>query len=911
MSDRQSLRTSGGPALTVYIESLRDVTRDAVDLVGGKGANLGELLGAGFPVPDGFCVNTRAFRRFVQGCGALEEHYASLERLRADDRATVEQVGARLRAELDGLAMPDDVCAALVAAWRDAGDGLSYAVRSSATAEDLAEASFAGQHDTYLNVRGEQQLVNSVRNCWMSLFSARAIAYRARLGTDHRLVDIAVVVQRMVVPQVSGVMFTADPLSGSRRVTVINAAYGLGEAVVSGVVNPDLYRVEKDGTLAKSVFDKTTAINPDPSGGVAHEDVADSQRKAQALPDEAIVELAALGRRIEAHFGASQDIEWARADTGLHVLQSRPITSLYPTPDTPKDGRLHVYFSFGHQQAMTDAIKPLGLSLLRTYFPFGSRLPNGESTQMVVAGNRLYFDYTDPLHTRLGRAVLARAAGAMDRRVGGAIRDVARRPDFYQHHRFSLPRSVAINAVMARSLAAVVAELGWVNMDTRRARAEEWIRRTLATSRAAVDQAQGAERIAGVQQDLKTVPTEIFSHLTVTQLAALIARGLVQGLCRRWTGHPADIAALDKSLPGNVTVEMGMAMGDLADLAREKPALLGFLQSPPKPLALSVLDSLPEGVAFAKALHAFLVRYGARCPGEIDITRERWIDDPTQLFSAIVANTRSGAAGEHRDRFAAGERAAAQATTRMLDTIRATPFGAVKAPVMARMIEVYRTLMGLREHPKFFSVQLFDIYRKAIFAEVQALTDAGILAASDAHYLSLEEVRRLLAGKIPADLAETIEERKQSHKACETLRPPRLFLSDGEVVNGTAAGLDREGVLVGSPVSAGVAEGRARVVLRPQDAEIADGDILVAPFTDPAWTPLFAAVRGMVLEVGGLMTHGSVIARELGVPAVVGVDDATRRIPDGQYIRIDGSQGIVEFIREPERASTRGGGHRP
>jgi phosphohistidine swiveling domain-containing protein len=883
----------------VFIIPFSDVDKNSLHLVGGKGATLGELRRIAMTVPDGFCITTLAFGRFLEACPDLDKLYTQLEHLDVDDRAAVSKVGDELRTRLGGLPMPGDVRTDLLDAWHRSGDGCPYAVRSSATTEDLPDASFAGQHDTYLNVRSESQLLDSVRRCWISLFTDRAIGYRARHGFDDRQVELAVVVQRMVEPEVSGVMFTADPVTGHRRSIVINAAYGLGEAVVSGVVNPDLYRIEASGTMHKTISDKRLAIRPLASGGVTQHHVPESARKMQALADHQIEELAALGRRIQDHFGGPQDIEWALASGRIHILQSRPITSLYPVPDPPGDGRLHVYFSFGHQQMMTDPIKPLGLSVLRTFFPFGRRWPDGESKQMVLAGNRIFFDYTDPLHARFGRMLLAWAAGSMDKRAGSALLDIAARPEFGVNHQFKLLRELAIDMFVGRAMARVIADLCWADMSTRQAATHEFLQHTLARSRAAIEEARGADLIARIQLDLTRVPPRMFYRLTLTQVSAMISRSLIERLCQRWLEDTSDIAALDKSLLGNVTTEMALEIGDLADLARGRPALLALLQSPPASFALTKLDTVPGGSEFRASFEAFLCRYGMRGSGEIDITRVRWREQPTQLFAGILANTRTGRPREHRERFLAGERSAAVATARILDQVRATRLGWLKAAAMARFIKVQRTLMGMREHLKFLAVNLFDIYRDAIRAEAEVLATTGVLAsAADADYLSLHELRQILAGQPPADLGSLIKARKAEHQACQALSPPRLFTSDGEIVNGTRAVHQREGVLVGCPVSAGIAEGRARVVFRPQDAELQDGDILVAQFTDPAWTPLFSAVRGIVLEVGGLMTHGAVVARELGLPTVVGIDDATRLIRDGERIRVDGSLGIVEPIRD-------------
>lgn len=883
-----------------FVISFSQVADNSIGLVGGKGANLARLSQAGLPVPDGFCLTTGAFGCFMAGCPDIEKFYLRLERLDVQQPQTVRQLGEELRAELSELKVPGDVRAELTAAWRRLGGSMPCAVRSSATMEDLASASFAGQYDTFLNVRTEDQLVDSVRRCWVSVFTDRAISYRAQKGLDHRDAKLAAVVQLMVAPEASGVMFTADPVSGHRGTVVINAAYGLGEAVVSGLVNPDLYLVDGEGGLKKSVTEKDMMIVARTEGGVVHQDVPPSRRAAQVLPDAVIRDLAAQGRRIQELFGTPQDIEWALDDGGVRILQARPVTSLFPLPEPPSDHRLHVYFSFGHQQMMTDPIKPLGLSVLRTFFPFGQRLPNGESMQLVQAGNRLFFDYTAPLHNRFARTLLSWAAGAMDRRAGNALVGIAERPDFRLNHRVDPLRDLAIYAFLVRAVARVTADLCWSDMGTRQARAQRFIEQTLASTRNAVGNDPDVNRIARIQQELERVPRRMFYRLTLTQVSAMIARRLVESLCRAWIGDTTELPALDKSLPGNVTTEMMLAIGDLADLVRGNLVLLDYLQSQSRPFSFEDLAPLPGGTEFGVALQAVLQRYGMRGPGEVDITRTRWREQPAALFPAIVSNTRSGGTGEHRERFLAGELEAMAATARILSWLREARMGWPKAAIVARLITVQRTMMGMREHLKFLAVGLFDVYRDVIRAEAARMVASGILDdVSDAEYLTLQELRELVDGTTPADLPALISARKQEHDLSRSLHPPRLFTSEGEIITGTHAAGDATGTtLTGSPVSAGVVEGRARVVLRPQDADLQDGDILVAPFTDPGWTPLFSAVRGMVLEIGGLMTHGAVVARELGLPTVVGVDGATRVIRDGERIRVDGSLGIVELLRD-------------
>ncbi|MFX0577739.1 phosphoenolpyruvate synthase [Nocardia nepalensis] len=882
-----------------YIRLFTELPGEPLASIGGKARNLCELVQAGLPVPDGFCVTTKAFRTFLDGSTGIEDLYRDLDDIDPRDTAAVFAIATEFSRTLHDAPMPGDVAAELFDAWRTAIAGQPCAVRSSATAEDLASASFAGQYDTFLNIRDEAQLLDMMRQCWLSAFAERAIDYRQRRGIDHRGVELAVIVQRMADARAAGVMFTADPVSGHRRSTVINASFGLGESVVSGSVSPDLYTVHANGTVRKTISSKTTATMPMADGGTVDQAIPAARQNEQALPDIVIRELAELGRRIEAHFGTPQDVEWAWTDTGLQVLQSRPITSLFPTPEPPADSCLHLYFSFGHQQMMTEPITPLGQSVLRTYFPFGRRLPTGESTQMVAAGNRVFFDYTAPLHSPLARRVVAWAVGTMDAGVGRTVREFAARTDFRAGYRRDIRREVAIQVFLARSAARMLADLCWSDLDSRHDAVHMFRERCLSRARAAADRPLGPHRIIALQANMRTVTPRIVDELVIGPMSALIARQLLERLCQRWLGNTDDLGALDKAMPGNVTTEMGLHIGDLADIVRERPALLRLLSAPPETLETTAFDAVEGGPEFRRALTAFLDRYGMRGPGEIDIARPRWKEQPAALFASILANIGSGAPGEHRKRFDAGMQEAQAAATRLVDRVRAMPAGRVRARVLMRLIQVHRTLMALREHQKFLTVGLFDIYRTVIREEVSALVDADVIASqAEAVYLTLDEIRGLRAGQPLGDIAEKLTARRADFEASQAFPVPRLFTSDGEIIAIGVGDRGRDGVLVGSPVSAGVVEGRARIVRRPEDAAFDEGDILVAPFADPAWTPLFSAVRAVVLEVGGVMAHGAVVARELGLPAVVGIDNATVLIADGQRIRVDGSLGTVSIIPE-------------
>src|SRR3712207_4313012 len=346
-----------------YVLGFQEIDQTRVAVVGGKGAHLGELSRIeGIRVPAGFCVTTDAFQRIMAEAPSIDNRLDRLSRLKPDDREAIRALSAEIRRILEGIAIPDDLAAAITRPLARFGEQAAYAVRSSATAEDLPTASFAGQQDTYLNVVGPAAILQHVSRCWASLFTERAVTYRLRNGFDHRKVHMAVVVQRMVFPQAAGILFTADPVTGNRKVVSVEAGFGLGEALVSGLVNGDVYKVRDGEVVAKAVATKQLAIHASPAGGTQQQARSEEHTSEPALTDAQVVRLAQLGRRIEAHFGCPQDIEWCLVDDGFQYIQSRPITTLFPIP-AAGDRENHVYVSVGHQQMMTDPMKPLGLSL--------------------------------------------------------------------------------------------------------------------------------------------------------------------------------------------------------------------------------------------------------------------------------------------------------------------------------------------------------------------------------------------------------------------------------------------------------------------------------------------------------------------------------------------------------------------
>jgi len=375
-----------------YVLDFNEIDSTRLPDVGGKGGNLGELSRAGFPVPRGFCVTTRAYREFIAASPEMDGLMDMLDRLKPDQLDEISELGRRTRDYLQSVSVPERVESAVIEGWQKYGADREYAVRSSATAEDLPTASFAGQQETYLNVKGAGQLLQSIRKCWASLFTDRAIVYRARNGFGHQAVFLSVVVQQMVFPEVSGIMFTADPVTGNRRIVSIDASFGLGEALVLGIVSADLYQVKAGNIIKKQIARKETAVYARLEGGTDKVDITGDRQTAPSLSDEQAIRLARTGRSIEAHFGSPQDIEWCLVDGEISILQSRPITTLYPVPPAETGTQVRLFLSFGHMQMMTEAIKPLGISVLRTLIPLGKSTPLGESDLLVEAGGRLYSD---------------------------------------------------------------------------------------------------------------------------------------------------------------------------------------------------------------------------------------------------------------------------------------------------------------------------------------------------------------------------------------------------------------------------------------------------------------------------------------------------------------------------------------
>jgi pyruvate,water dikinase len=825
-------------------------------------------------------VTTHAFQRIMAAAPAIEEAIDQLSRVAPEDREAIRTQSAEIRRIVESVVIPEDLAAAITASVARLGARAAYAIRSSATAEDLPTASFAGQQDTYLNVVGAAAILEQISRCWASLFTERAVSYRVRNGFDHRRVHMAVVVQQMVFPHAAGIVFTADPLTSHRKVASVEAIFGLGEALVSGVANADVYKVRDGEIVAKAVAAKPLAIRAAPASGTQAQAIEPGQQAQPALSDAQVVRLVALSRRIEAQFGRPQDIEWCLVDDDFAIVQSRPITTLFPIP-AAGDAEDHVYISVGHQQMMTDAIKPLGLSL----FQLTALRP------MYDAGGRLFVDVAADLASPASRARLLTLAKS-DPLIGDALRILVERGDVLRSAAdepaggapaggapvFGAPSTIETDPAIADALIA----------DNQASLAA--LKRDIATK-------SGPALFDFILADLQELKRLLFDRQSFQVImAGMEATWWLNEQLEAWLGEKNAADTLAQSVPNNVTSEMGLALLDVADVIRPYPEVVAWLQHVEDDGFLDELPRLAGGTEARDAIRGYLDKYGMRCVGEIDITRPRWTERPTTLVPLLLGNIKSFEPGAGKRRFEHGRQAASNKERALLARLRALPDGAQKAEEVARVIHRLRTFVGYREYPKYGKVSRYFVYKQALLHEVDRLVEAGVLRDREASfYLTFQELHEAVRTHQIDDAV--IRRREDEFRSYQALTPPRVMTSDGEVITGSYRRDDfPPGALVGLPVSAGTIEGRARVILDMADAAIEPGDILVTTYTDPSWTPLFVAIKGLVTEVGGLMTHGAVIAREYGLPAVVGVERATQLIRNGQRIRVHGTAGYVELL---------------
>ncbi|MGZ8750132.1 MAG: PEP/pyruvate-binding domain-containing protein [Pseudonocardia sp.] len=817
-----------GPEPAAVVE-LAEIDAGWIALVGGKAAGLGELIQAGECVPEGFCITTAAHEATCASSGVV----------------------------------PDDLRRVIVAFYERLGAG-AVAVRSSATTEDLPQASFAGQHDTFLNVSGAEAVLDAVRRCWASLASPRAVAYREAAGVADDPVRMAVVVQRMVDPVAAGVLFTANPITGTRTEMVVDAVAGLGDVVVDGSVSADHY-------------------------------VLNGQRRTVSaggcLSSTELGRLRDAGERLQRRAGVPQDVEWAidRAGT-LWLLQSRAITTLFPLPESSLPGP-RVYLEVGHMQGMLRPFTPMGMAAMRVATAQWlesvglAAEPFDGHPGVVAAAGRMYIDLTVLVRSRRHRAKLPAALRIYGPRVSGAMARVLDDPRFapVPGRPYRL-RSVVV--VTARLAPGLVAGMSGALLRPARARARAF---RAAAGMARLQRPQGertaADRVrlaAELQRPFLGVMTAMLPPLYAAMLARAAAVGLLAGVAAE-----SEVDETLRGAPYNVTTEMDLALWRLASaVAGEHRYLL--LHSPPAELAARYrAGELPEF-----GLDEFLRRYGHRGVAEVDVGVPRWAEDAAPVFAALAGYLRVADPEQAPDRRFA--RAAGEAEAKIGELVgRARRTRPVRARLAGFFLRRSRQLAGLRELPKFAWLYAFAAMRRELLAVGAELAGRGLLMRADD--IVFLDFREALAAAEGQEVRELVAARRADfQRELRRRSVPGLLLSDGTIPEAlTPRGPVTDGTLVGMAAAPGTVTGRARVIHDPASAHVEPGEILVAPTTDPGWTPLFLTAGGLVTETGSPMAHGPTVAREYGIPAVICVRDATQLIMTGQLITVDGASGTV------------------
>jgi pyruvate,water dikinase len=846
---------------------LADLGKDDGDLAGGKGANLGELLWAGLPVPPGFVVTTAAYRDFVV-VNSLQPEIERLARAARPEGLTALTAAANAIGALFARAvLPPEIATAIREAYA-ALRAPPVAVRSSATVEDLPSASFAGQMETYLNIRGKEALLAAVRRCWASLWTARAISYRARQGIAPAAVSLAVVVQELLTAEAAGVLFTANPVSGRRDQMVIDGAWGLGEAVVSGQVTPDHWVVNaRTGAALESHVARKEVMTTRQEAGTILQPVPAALQEKPVLTQAQVAALAELGRRVSAHYGAPQDIEWALAGGQLYLVQARPITSLFPQPQPEPDATAgeRVYVCLNILQGLIEPFTPMGIAAFRTIGRgiaglIGVRVRRGESPPALkVAAGRIFLDVTPLLQNRVTRALILGGSGAMDRQLPAILRFLVERDRALVARPGRLPFRPPVGFLL-RKLGQMVSAM--LSPDAARARV---LARVEAQVRALEQQAETLrglpQRQRWMAEVLPTLGPEILSSFLPLAGCGLLAAAIV----RAGLPDATELQPVLRALPHNPTTQMDLALWGVAQRLKEEGA---------------------APAADHPDVEAFLARYGHRAAREIDLGVPRWREDPTPILHILQTYLTHGEEADPQRHFRQGAQRADETAAHLVERVRREK-GRLHSAGLRFLLRRVRALVGLREYPKFYAVRVLACLRRVLAGAGVELVGAGRLDRAEDIFLL--DIRDLQAGHDLRALAAANRaeyERERSRRAV-----PRVMTSTGETFY--TAPTTIPGALVGTAASAGVYEGRVRVVFDPHEAKLEPGEVLVAPGTDPAWTPLFLSAGALVMEIGGMISHGSVVAREYGIPAVVGVAGATQQLHTGQRVRVDGDNGQV------------------
>jgi pyruvate,water dikinase len=867
-----------------YVLPLSD-TQATLETVGGKGLSLARMINAGLPVPDGFHITTEAYRQFVEANALQERILAALGGADLSQPATLEAAAASIGQLFAEARIPLEIGDAIRKAYQvltpqTVGDRpsttvhrlssmVSVAVRSSATAEDLPEASFAGQQETYLNVRGEEALLAAVKKCWASLWTARAIAYRLKNDIDQETVALAVVVQELIFAEAAGIMFTVNPLNGRHNELVINAAWGLGEAVVAGAVTPDTLTVDKlKGRVIRRDIAEKQVMTVRTETGTSEVAVPDLQKKKTVLNDPQALELARLGMKIEEFYQRPIDVEWTLANGKFAVVQARPITALPPAWEAPDKTAVYARGSLAEHTPgpVTPLFATLGLEIANQATDEMLDRIVGKGKEAMLTGQGTYIVLNGYVYG--GYRMDARAMGAMLKVSFSQLGPMFR-------------GSVARWQAARQELAAVVAE---------------WEKKP-------IESLTSSELMKGVRTVFEAACryfTQIQTTLPAASMSEILFTRLYNSLTKRKQDPEATVFLLGSE---TVALQSEKSLFDLAMWLRTNSLeeyilrtpndqLLADLEqvAPPSPLSAELWNEWQD--RFQKHLNEF-----GRTAYEFDFANPTPVETPGPLLDALKAFLE----GKAHDPYARQREAIAkreQATQSILSRL-----GWPRKGWFEKLLHWAQETGPMRENSIFDMGMGHPLIRR-MFAELGRRFAAGgtIESAGDIYWLEKPEVQELVAaleaGQPLPNVAGRIPARKAEWQSSIKFAPPVMLPEKSgwnKLIHGDEAQKkDGKTILKGVGTSSGIITAPARVLLGPEDfAAMKPGEVLVAVTTTPAWTPLFAMASAVVTDIGGPLSHSSIVAREYGIPAVMAARGATRYIQSGQMVTVDGSAGTV------------------
>lgn len=910
--------------------TLDEIGSGDLQLVGGKGANLGELVGAGLPVPRAFVVTTEAYRTFLEQSGLLSQILATLDGVDYESHADMESKASAVRELLLAAAVAPEIEQEILTAYRELeselGAGVLVSVRSSATAEDLPGMSFAGQQDTYLNIGGADQVLAHVKRCWASLWTDRAVAYRHRQGFAHEDVLLAVVVQEMFPSEVSGILFTANPVTSNPEEMFLNSSWGLGEAVVSGLVDPDQFIVDRKTAKVKEreLHDKLVMTVPSPDGiGSIEAEVPTELRLVPSLSDQQIAELSAIGLRIEAHYGFPQDVEWGLADGRFAVLQAREITAAdldfgidleaFQSPEARASltDERWVWSRAYSDEVQTGSTTPLFYTDIQprmTDLKINAMLWTETPESLGLPPER--FRETPYFRWYCARAYynLAWERERIQNFIPPFARDEAALWPFPVEEREEIRKlrfnwirflwiMLKLHVTRPKVSLLMTTSVIYENL-------ERWTDEEQAMWDAIDLDAASTEEILATRQKARDASGFLSNTMLPFTIYLFVIPAAMRAALAKWCDDESGTLANQLSAGLHTkTTEENIKIWALSREIRASGTLMELFQQDDVNAIMAALPESDDGVAFKATLDAFIAKYGHRGGAERDAIHRRWRQAPELVFHSLkpmVALDDEEDPQRHEDHL--HERMLAAKET-ALARARKGPLGVIREPFMKWLIDIAQDYMYYRDFERFWNDRTMSRPRDIYTAIARKFIERGLLQnEEDIFFLGREEVLAVEHGQMSAkDIALRVRARRRVYDKYSHREPPK-YLQGWRTFDDNQLPDDGLG-LRGVAASAGTVTGRARVCRKLEEvSKVGKGDILVTVATDPAWTTVFSFIGGVVVEAGGVVAHAVMISREYGLPCVAHLTGACDRIPDGALITVDGAAGRV--IVHDEAAET-------